>query len=164
MGLTTYRLYGILDAVAVVMYHPTFIRQLRELNAIAVAEGRYMELLGEVMALTSALEEHGHRIEGYEPGDASHPIVTSRFHLFALRRTPPTIYTPYADSPPVLRIPYVWFDVEGGGEVAVVMLVGDKTQLGNDWYPSAVRQIEGIMIGEWHQHQPSHRAQVRRIR
>ncbi len=68
-----------------------------------------------------------------QDGDASHPIVTSRFELFALRRTPPTIYTPYADGPPVLRIPYVWFDIGGGGEVAVVMLVGDKTKLGNEW-------------------------------
>ena len=33
-------------------------------------------------------------IEGYQPGDASYPIVISRFELFALRRTPPTIYTP----------------------------------------------------------------------
>jgi len=49
------------------------------------------------------------------------------------------------------------------GEVAVVMLVGDKTQLGNEWYPSVVRQIEGTMIGEWHQHRPSHHARVRRI-
>ncbi len=31
---------------------------------------------------------------------------------------------------------------------AVVMLVGDKTQLGNEWYLSVVRQIEGTMIGE----------------
>ncbi len=46
----------------------------------------------------------------------------------------------------------------------MVMLVGDKTRLGNKWYPSVVRQIEGAMIGEWRQHQPSHRAQVRRIR
>ena len=89
--------------------------------------------------------------------------MTSRFELFALRRTPPTVYTPYADSPPVLRIPYVWFDVGDGGEVAVVMLVGDKTQLGNGWYRSVVRQIESLMIGEWHRHQPSHRAQVRGI-
>lgn len=146
------------------MYHPTFVRQLRELSAVAVAEDRYMDLLGDVVALVGALEEHGHHIEGYQDGDASHPIVTSRFELFALRRTPPTIYTPYAASPPVLRIPYVWFDVEDGGEVAVVMLVGDKTKLGNEWYPRAVRQIEGTMIGEWRQHQPSHRAQVRRIR
>ena len=150
--------------VAAVMYHPTFVRQLRELNAVAVAEDRYMELLGDVVALVRALEEHGHHIEGYQPGDASHPIVTSRFELFALRPTPPTIYTPYADSPPVLRIPYVWFDVGDGGEVAVVMLVGDKTQLGNEWYPSVVKQIESTMTGEWHQHQPSQRAQVRRIR
>ena len=46
---------------------------------------------------------------------------------------------------------------------AVVMLVGDKTQLGNEWYRSVVRQIEGTMIGEWHRHQPSQRAQVRGI-
>ena len=149
--------------MAAVVYHPTFVRQLRELNAVAVAEDWYMELLGDVVALVRALEEHGHHIEGYQPGDASHPIVTSRFELFALRPTPPTIYTPYADSPPVLRIPYVWFDVGDGGGVAVVMLVGDKTQLGNEWYPSVVRQIEGIMIGEWHRHQPSQRAQVRGI-
>lgn len=44
------------------------------------------------------------------------------------------------------------------------MLVGDKAKLGNEWYPRVVRQIEGIMIGEWHQHQPSHRVQVRGIR
>ena len=37
------------------------------------------------------------------------------------------------------------------------MLVGDKTQLGNGWYRSVVRQIESLMIGEWHRHQPSHR-------
>ena len=87
------------------MYHPTFVRQLRELNVVAVAEDRYLELLGDVVALVRALEEHGHLIEGYQPGDVSHPIVTSRFELFALRRTPPTVYTPYADSPPVLAGP-----------------------------------------------------------
>ena len=27
-------------------------------------------------------------------------------------------------------------------------LVGDKTHLGNEWYPRVVRQIEGIMIGD----------------
>ena len=113
-----------------------------------------MDLLG--------LEDFGHGIEGYQTEDASHPIVTSRFQMFALRRTPPTVHTPYADEPPVLRIPYVWFDRAERGEVAVVMLIGDKTKRGSDWYPSTVRQIEGTMIGEWHQRHPNHRAQVRR--
>lgn len=53
--------------------------------------------------------------------------------MFALRRTPPTTYTPYATSPPVIRIPYVWFaDADTGEELAVVMLLGDKTDLKND--------------------------------
>ena len=63
-----------------------------------------MDLFGEVMALLRALEDYGHDIEGRQPEDASHPIVTSRFRMFALRRTPPTVHTPYAEEPPVLRI------------------------------------------------------------
>ena len=163
MLLTAYVVYDILRYVAAVMYHPMFIRQLRELNAVAATDDLCMELLADVSALVGALEEYGHEIEGYQGDDASHPIVASRFQLFALRRTPPTIYTPYADRPPVLRIPYAWFDVEDGSEVAVVMLVGDKTRLGNEWYPQVVRRIEETMIGEWRRRHPGHRVQVRRI-
>jgi hypothetical protein len=87
--------------------------------------------------------------------------VISRFQTFALRRTPPTNYTPFAYAPPILRIPYVWFDQAGGDQVAVVMLAGDKADLGNDWYPGIVRQIEGAMIPEWGRRNPKHKAQVR---
>lgn len=44
----------------------------------------------------------------------------------------------------------------------MVMLVGDKTERGNDWYPSTVKQIEGTMIGEWHHRHPNYRAQVKK--
>lgn len=150
--------------VAEVHYHPEFVRQLEELATKAESDNWLMELLGEVMALLRALEDHDHDIEGYQPEDASHPIVTSRFRTFALRRTPPTVHTPYAEGPPILRIPYVWFDRPDGSEVAVVMLIGDKTQRGRDWYPWAVRQIEDTMIGQWHRRHPDHRAQVKRTR
>ena len=60
----------------------------------------------------------------------------------------------------MLRIAYVWFDREEGGEVAVVMLIGDKTELGNDWYPPTVKQIEGTMIGEWHRRHPNPQAPI----
>ena len=62
-----------------------------------------METAGEVMALLGALEEHGRDLEGEATDDPSHPIVVSRYHTFALRRTPPTAYTPYADAPPVIQ-------------------------------------------------------------
>ncbi len=62
-----------------------------------------------------ALEDYGHAIEGRQPEDASHPIVTSRFQMFALRRTPPTVHMPYAEERPVLRIAYVWFDIKKRG-------------------------------------------------
>ena len=147
-----------------VRYHPRFARQLEDLATWAESSDQRMELFGEVLALLRALEDHGHEIEGHRPKDASHPIMSSRFQTFALRRTPPTLHTPDADEPPVLRIPYVWFDRAEGGEVAVVMLIGDKTALGNDWYPPVVAQIEGTMIDEWHELHPNHRAQVRRSR
>ncbi len=150
--------------MAEVFYHPMFDQQLDELEAISTAEDYLWEWLAEVSALLRALQDHGHEIEGAGHGDASHPIVTSRFEMYALRRTPPTVYTPYANSPPILRIPYVWFDVAGGGEVAVVMLVGDKTRLGNAWYPQVVQQIENVMIAQWRRANPGHHPQVRRAR
>jgi hypothetical protein len=102
-----------------------------------------MDVFGEVMALLRALEDYGHGIEGYQTEDASHPIVISRFQMFAPRRTPPTVHTPYADEPPVLRIAYVWFDRAEGGEVAVVMLIGDKTKSGSDWIPRPSDRLRG---------------------
>lgn len=73
------------------------------------------------------------------------------------------VASPRTDSL-ILRIPYVWFDRADGGEIAVVMLIGDKTRRGREWYPWAVEQIEGSMIGQWHRRHPNHQAQVRRTR
>ena len=147
-----------------VLHHPKFASQYKALAASAAGSEEFMELFGEITALLLALEDFGHDIEGEHSDDASHPIVISRFQTFALRRTPPTRFTPYAHSQPVLRIPYVWFDETGGEPLAVVMLAGDKSELGNAWYPSIVQQIEGTMIPEWEHRNPKHKAQVRRTR
>ena len=66
-----------------VRYHPLFERRLTEL---AEADE---EVFGEVMALLTAVEECGRDLEG-EARDESHAIVTARYDLHALRRTPPT--------------------------------------------------------------------------
>ena len=123
-----------------------------------------MDTAGEVMALLGALEEHGRDLEGEATDDPSHPIVVSRYHMFALRRTPPTAYTPYADAPPVIRIPYVWFVDGDGPEFAVVMLMGDKTRLGSYWYPAQVKKIEDQLIPGWERSNPGHHARIRRTR
>jgi len=118
--------------------------------------------------LVMALEEFGHGVEedNHHDDAISHPIVTSRYRTFALRRTPPTAATPYAVLPPVLRIPYVWFtNTETGTDVAVIMFIGDKTALGNEWYPSAVQRIDNAsMVAEWTRTHPTHQAQTRRPR
>lgn len=77
-------------------YHPLFERWLEEL-----AE-EDEEIFGEVMGLLTALELYG-RVLGDEQREESHAVVTSRFDMHALRRTPPSQAAPYADSPPVLR-------------------------------------------------------------
>lgn len=150
--------------VSVVEYHPKFASQYEALAALADESDEYMELFADVSALLHALEEFGHRIEGHDPDDASHPIVMSRFAMFALRRTPPTQFTPYAYDPPVLRIPYVWFDTADGDEVAVVMVAGDKASSTYDWYRAMVRLIEGTMIPQWQHRHPAHTARVKRTR
>jgi hypothetical protein len=140
-------------------FHPTFAAQYEQLCRDEDAA----DLAGEITALLDALETHGHDIEGEASDDPSHPIVTSRLHMFALRRTPPTIPTPYADGPPVVRIPYVWFfDADLAEQGAVVMLIGDKTGLGNLWYPRHVTVIETVLVPEWERHRPTHKALTRR--
>lgn len=152
---------AILGLVPRVKFHPVFAHQYEAL----CRDDTHQEIAGEVTQLIDALETHGHLVEGDAPDDPSHPIVISRLHTYALRRTPPTTYTPYADQPPVIRIPYVWFiDTETGDELAVVMLMGDKTALNNDWYPAKVKQIELIQVPEWEKANPSHKARVRRTR
>lgn len=143
-----------------VEHHPVFAEQF-----IALCEDPdALEIAGEVSALLGALEDHGHDLEGEAIDDPSHPIVTSRFHMYALRRTPPTAYTPYADAPPIIRIPYVWFLDHDNDEVAVVMLMGDKKSLGNLWYPTRVNEIETRLIPRWEAANPGHHARIKRTR
>ena len=117
-----------------VRYHPLFERWLMEL---AEADE---EIFGEVVALLTALETHGRDLDD-ERREESHPVVTSRYDMHALRRTPPTDVTPYAERPPVLRILYAVCRAPIG-ERAVVLLGGDKTELGNAWYPANVAEAE----------------------
>jgi len=60
------------------------------------------EVAGDVMALLTALEQSGTALGDPE----SHPVVTSPSRLRALRRTPPTKETPYATTPPMIRVLY----------------------------------------------------------
>ena len=147
--------------MARVEFHPVFASQYEEL----CSNTSLLEVAGEVTQLIDSLERYGHAVEGVATHDPSHPVVTSRLAMFALRRTPPTHYTPYAISPPVIRVPYVWFtDIAQSDELAVVMLMGDKTDLGNNWYPAKVAYIENTLAPSWEQAHPSHRAIVRRTR
>ena len=109
-----------------VAHHPQFTawldRQSDDLN-----------IYGELFALLGALETLGEaRLIGH------HPVVTSPY-LYALRRTPPTMTTPYATQPPVIRILFGFTindERDTAGRPSAVMLVGgDKTRLGNLWYP-----------------------------
>ncbi len=144
-----------------VEFHPEFADTYERL----CTDPDHAEIAGEVTQLIDALETYGHEIEGDATDDPSHPVVTSRLAMFALRRTPPTIYTPYATSPPLVRIPYVWFvDRPTGEELAVVMLLGDKSDLKNHWYPTKVQRIEMTLVPDWERANPSHHATVRRTR
>ncbi len=118
-----------------IRYHPLFERWLA---ALAAADE---EIFGEVMALLMALEEHGRDLDD-ERREESHPVVTSRYDMHALRRTPPSQAVPYADRPPVLRILYAICRSTTGPEIAVVLLGGDKTALGNHWYPVNLNEAE----------------------
>lgn len=118
-----------------VLYHPLFERWLAEL-----ADGDE-EIFGEVMALLVALEHYGRNLDD-ETRDESHPIVTARHDLHALRRTPPTQTTPYADRPPVLRIIYGYCARPDDTDVAVVLIAGDKTTLGNSRYPPNIAEAQ----------------------
>jgi hypothetical protein len=117
-----------------VRYHPFFESWL-----VALV-GADEEVFGDVMALLTALERHGRDLEA-EARDESHPIVTARYDLHALRRTPPTQSTPYADAPPVLRVIY-GFCRTADGEIAVALVGGDKTTLENQWYPPHIAEAQ----------------------
>ncbi len=118
-----------------VIYHPLFERWLA---ALAEADD---EIFGEVMALLTALEAHGRALG--DPGrEESHPVVTSRYDMHALRRVPPSLTAPYATAPPVLRVLYAYRTTTRASETAAVLLGGDKTRLGNHWYPANVAEAE----------------------
>jgi len=103
------------------------------------------------MALLTALEEHGRDLDD-EDREESHPVVTSRYDMHALRRTPPSESTPYADGPPVLRILYAICRTASGAERAVVLLGGDKTTLGNHWYPVNLNEAQARLENYCRQH------------
>ena len=145
-----------------VHYHPRFERLIRQMAAEADHHESQAVIFGEVSALLGALEDYGHEIEGEEPDDPSHRVVSSQYELFALRRTPPTRFTYDARLPPVIRIMYAWCDEADGSESAVVWLMGDKSGLGNPWYDGIVQQIETSMIPEWERRHPERRIRMRR--
>ncbi|MEO8697344.1 MAG: hypothetical protein ABI658_27825 [Acidimicrobiales bacterium] len=118
-----------------VRYHPLFDRWFAEL-----AQGDE-EVFGDVMALLSALEDHGRALDD-ERREESHPVVTSRYDLHALRRTPPTQSTPYATQPPVLRVLYGYCRAADRSDVAVALLGGDKSTLGNLWYSANINEAK----------------------
>ena len=115
---------------------PLFDRWLGELAA-----GDEEEVFGDVMALLNALESYGRELDD-ERREESHPIVTSRYDLHALRRTPPTQSTPYATAPPVLRLLYGYCRGADGSDVAVVLLGGDKSMLGSLWDRTNINEAE----------------------
>lgn len=44
------------------------------------------------------------------------------------------------------------------------MLMGDKTDLKNHWYPTKVQHIEMTLVPNWERAHPPHHATVRRTR
>ncbi len=147
-----------------VKYHNLFFSRIENLAELAEENSEMADWFGQIMALVNALAEYGHDLEGYEGDAPSHPIVTSRYQMFALRRTPPTRYTPLATKPPIIRIPYVWFtNTHTNQEFPYIMLIGDKTDLSNDWYPGVVDLIETKLIKQIEDEQP-HLVAQRKIR
>jgi hypothetical protein len=143
--------------MAVVLYHQAFATQLEVLHQSD------RSVFADVVALVTALADFGREIEGNDHGaDPSHPIITSKYDVWALRRTPATQFTPEANGAPVLRIPYVWMENGRGGVYALVLFIGDKTELGNKWYPAAVARIEGEFLPKWEGAHPGHRARRRK--
>lgn len=116
-------------------YHPLFERCLA-----ALAEGDE-EIFGEVMALLTALEIHGRELDD-EQCEESHPLsplgsTCMRSGAPHLRKQRPTQrHRPCsASSTRSARLP-------PGDEVAVALLGGDKTVLGNNWYPANLAEAE----------------------
>lgn len=107
-----------------------------------------LETYGELVALVYFLETNGSAaLVGY---DECHPVVTSPY-LYALRRTPPTTTTPYADRPPVMRMLFALTIDRDASVGAVLLLGGDKSRLGNLWYPPNVAEAHSRLT-DWTNH------------
>lgn len=141
-----------------VFLHPLFDRWLRSLSGEETDDGLdWWEACADIAALLMALETYGRDL-----GDPEcHEVVSSRFDMGALRRTPPTSTTPYAVGPPVLRILFAFVADDEGAEAAVVLIGGDKTELGNRWYPPHVTRAEE-RLEQWCRHHPDYRPIVKR--
>ncbi|MDE0134413.1 MAG: hypothetical protein OXH86_06020 [Acidimicrobiaceae bacterium] len=122
-----------------VVLHPLFESWFTSLTNGSLAGGTdWWEVAAEIAALLGALESHGRNL-----GDPEcHEVVSARYDIRALRRTPPTETTPYADGPPVIRVLVGFVRNEEGQTKAVALLGGDKTALGNSWYPANVEQAQ----------------------
>ena len=107
-----------------------------------------LDVYAEIVALIDALQTYGRHLGDPE----SHPAVTSPFDMHALRRTPPSATTPYADGPPVIRILYAFCRRRSGDQVALVLLGGDKTELGNRWYPPNIAEAQRRLLIHAGQH------------
>lgn len=141
-----------------VRLHPLFQDWLDELaNVNGDNDVDWFEVYAEVTALIAALEEYGREL-----GDPEcHPIVTASYDVHALRRTPPTATTPYAERPPVLRILFGYVRDDQQHEVAVVAHGGDKTHLGNAWYPTNLTRAQD-RIDQWCRHNPTYKPIIKR--
>lgn len=137
-----------------VLFHPTFDSQIKALHDGASTSDEMLGWYEEIMSLVGALNKYGRVIEGT---DVSHPIVTSRkYEAHCLRRHPANVHAQTAVKPPTLRIPYVWFnDKTTGDELAAIFMIGDKTNLGNDWYPIIVEQLTSHLVPDWEQQYPN---------
>jgi hypothetical protein len=116
-----------------VRFFPKFERWL---SSLALED---TDVFSEVMALINALEHYGKDLENT---DESHPVRSSKLNLHALRRTPATLSTPYATGNPILRLVY-GYSQDAQGQTEIVMLIGgDKSNLGNLWYPPHIAEAE----------------------
>jgi hypothetical protein len=138
--------------------HPLFDRWLESLVGGEEGGGAdWWQVRGEIAALLNALETHGRSL-----GDPEcHEVVSARYDIHALRRTPRTDTTPFADAPPVLRILFGFVVDDTGLEAAVVLLGGDKTELGNRWYPPNLQHAQD-RLDQWCRQNPGYRPIVRR--
>ena len=131
-------------------HHPSFQQWLEAVFAVSEdPSAGWDDVAGEIMVLIAALEEHGRSLD--DP--VCRQISDSRFDLYELRRTSWSWATPFAVEPPVLRILFGYVRPPiGDGEDAVVLLGGDKTNDGNQWYRRNIPRAEDRLL-RWCAHQ-----------